>query len=276
MNAVLVIAGAEIRAARRNRWVLATTLLLAALALTLAFLGSAPTGTVGAGALEVTVVSLSSLTIFLVPLIALLLSYDAIVGEAERGTLLLLLSYPVERWQIVLGKFLGHVAVLAFATALGYGAAGLVLGWSEAAPDVESWAAFADMIGSSIVLGGAFLALGYLVSVAVRDRGLAAGLAIGLWLVLVLLYDMALLGVLVADQGKSITAGLFNDLLLLDPADIYRLFNLSGFAKVSLFSGMAGLSGETPFGRTALLAALAAWVVVPLTLAALLFRRKQF
>ena len=41
------------------------------------------------------VVSLSSLTIFLVPLIALLLSHDAIVGEAERGTLLLLLSYPV-------------------------------------------------------------------------------------------------------------------------------------------------------------------------------------
>jgi Cu-processing system permease protein len=118
--------------------------------------------------------------------------------------------------------------------------------------------------------------LGYLVSVAVRDRGFAAGLAIGLWLALVLLYDMALLGILVADQGKSITAGLFNDLLLLDPADIYRLFNLSGFAKVSLFSGMAGLSGEAQFGRAALLAALAAWVVVPLTLAALLFRRKQF
>ena len=82
MSPILVIAGAEIRAARRNRWVLATTLLMAALALSLAFLGSAPTGTVGVGALEVTVVSLSSLTIFLVPLIALLLSYDAIVGES--------------------------------------------------------------------------------------------------------------------------------------------------------------------------------------------------
>ena len=42
-----------------------------------------------------TVVSLASLTVFLVPLIALLLAYDAIVGEAERGTLLLLLAYPV-------------------------------------------------------------------------------------------------------------------------------------------------------------------------------------
>ena len=41
------------------------------------------------------IVSLSSLTIFLLPLIALLISYDAVVGEMERGTMLLLLSYPV-------------------------------------------------------------------------------------------------------------------------------------------------------------------------------------
>jgi Cu-processing system permease protein len=274
MKPVTVIAGAEIRAALRNRWILATTLLMAALALTLAFLGSARTGTVGAGPLEVTVVSLSSLTIFLVPLIALLLSYDAIVGEAERGTLLLLLAYPVARWQVVVGKFLGHTAVLAFATILGYGAAGLVLGWSGSA-DAESWAAFAGMVGSSVLLGAAFLALGYLASVAVRDRGMAAGLAIGLWLALVLLYDMALLGALVADHGRTITAPAFNALLLFDPADVYRLFNLSGFAQVSLFAGMAGLAEQAQFGRDTLLAVLGLWVAAPLGLAALVFTRKQ-
>jgi Cu-processing system permease protein len=274
MIPVLVIAAAEIRAALRNRWVLATTLLLAALALTLAFLGSAPTGSVGVGPLEVTVVSLSSLTIFLVPLIALLLAYDAVVGEAERGTLLLLLAYPVARWQVVLGKFLGHSAVLAFATGLGYGVAGLVLGYG-ATPDAQSWLAFAAMIGSSVLLGMVFLALGYLVSVAARDRGMAAGLAIGIWLLLVLLYDMALLGLLVWDQGRTITVATFNGLLLLDPADIYRIFNLSGFAKVSLFSGMAGLAAQAQWSRGALLLALCLWIAAPLTLAALLFRRKQ-
>ncbi len=53
MKNVLIIAGKEIQEGLRNRWVLATTLLLAALALTLTFLGSAPTGNVGAGALDV-------------------------------------------------------------------------------------------------------------------------------------------------------------------------------------------------------------------------------
>ena len=114
MSTILVIAEKEIREGLRNRWVLATTRLLATLALSLTFLGSAPTGNVGAGALDVVIVSLSSLSVFLVPLIALLISHDAVVGEMERGTMLLLLSYPVKRWQVVLGKFLGHLAILAF------------------------------------------------------------------------------------------------------------------------------------------------------------------
>ena len=89
MRNVLLIAAKEIQESLRNWWVLSTTLLLAALALTLTFLGSAPTGSVGVRALDVVIVSLSSLTIFLLPLIALLISHDAIVGEIERGTMLL-------------------------------------------------------------------------------------------------------------------------------------------------------------------------------------------
>lgn len=128
MNNIAIIAAKEIQEGLRNRWVLATTLLLAALALSMTFLGSAPTGSsIGASRLDIVIVSLSSLTIFLIPLIALLISHDAIVGEMERGTMLLLLSYPLSRTQMVLGKFLGQLAILAFATLFGYGAAALAL-----------------------------------------------------------------------------------------------------------------------------------------------------
>jgi Cu-processing system permease protein len=274
MRAIAIIAGREIRDGLRNRWVLGASLLMAGLALTLAFLGSAPTGVVGAGPLEVTIVSLSSLTIFLVPLIALLLSHDAVVGEHDRGTLLLLLSYPLARWQVILGKFLGHVAILTFATALGYGAAGaaLVLGGGA---DADSIASFAGMVGTSVLLGAVFVALGYLISTLVRERATAAGLAIGIWLAFVLLYDMALLGLLVADQGKTLGAAAFNWLLLLNPADIYRLLNLAGLSKASLFAGMAGLSEELQFGRATLFLALTTWMAVPLVLATLAFSRRQ-
>lgn len=275
MNMLRIIAVKEFRDGLRNRWVVATTLLMAALALTLSFLGSAPTGTVGASPLDVTIVSLSSLTIFLLPLIALLLSYDAIVGEIDRGTMSLLLSYPVARWQILVGKFLGHAAIVGVATMLGYGAAGAALAFGGAEITPESWQAFAAMIGSSVLLGAAFTALGYLASTLVRDRGTAAGIAVGVWLAFVLLYDMGLLGLVVADQGRMLSTGVLNALLLANPADAYRLFNLTGFASVSQFSGMSGLSNTVQLSPGALLGVLAAWVAAPLALATLVFSRRQ-
>lgn len=275
MNGVLVIAAKEIRERMRNRWVVAATLLLAALALTLTFLGAAPAGRVGAGALEVVVVSLCSLSIFLLPLIALLISHDAVVGESERGTMLLLLSYPIARWQVLLGKFLGLVAVLGLATVVGYGAAAaalLAVGHGVAA---ESWQAFALMVGSSVLLGAAFIALGMLASTLVHDRGAAAGVAVGLWLVMVLLWDMALLGVLVADAGESISAGMVDAALLLNPTDAYRLLNLAGLPGLGALSGMAGLAEGTGLTPAVLLATLAAWVLLPLAAAAAVFTRRE-
>jgi Cu-processing system permease protein len=272
---VLIIAAKEIHRAIRNRWVLAATLLLAGLALSLTFLGSAPTGTVGVRALDVVIVSLSSLTIFLVPLIALLISHDAIVGDMERGTMLLLLSYPVARWQVLLGKFLGHLAVLSFATCLGYGLAVGALATAGSRIDSDSLLAFAAMVGSSVLLGAAFVAIGYLVGAFARDRGTAAGICIGLWLLLVLIYDMALLGVLALDQGRSISATALNAMLLLNPTDVYRLFNLTGFANVSAFAGMAGLAQSTSLSMPVLLAVLLVWTLVPLGFAALAFSRRE-
>lgn len=273
MTPALIIAGKEVRDSLRNRWIVGSTLLLAGLAFMLTVLGSAPTGTLAAKPLAVTVVSLASLTIFLIPLIALLLSYDAIVGEAERGTMLLLLTYPVTRHQIIFGKFLGHCAILAFATIVGYGAAGVAASLSGEA-DAESWRAFAGLLASSVMLGAVFVALAYAVSASVRERSTAAGIAIGLWLLFVVLYDLGMLGLLVAGAG-GMTAEGFGYLLLLNPADVYRLFNLTAFEDVRGFSGMAGLSGEVRLPAGLLAGVLAAWAAVPLAVAALLFRRRE-
>ena len=67
MKTVLVLALGEIREGLRNRWVAASIVLLATLAFALSALGSAPTGTVNADALSVSVASLSSLSVYLVP-----------------------------------------------------------------------------------------------------------------------------------------------------------------------------------------------------------------
>ncbi len=276
MKALVILAAKELRDGLRNRWVAAAILLLATLSLSLAFLGSAPVGSVKAGALSVTIASLSSLSVYLLPLIALLLAYDALVGEAERGTLLLLLAYPVARWQVVLGKFLGHVAILAVAILFGYGAVllGLALTGNGTAAAGE-WQAFGAMMASSLLLGAAFLALGYLPSALVRERATAAGAAIGLWLIFVVLYDLTLLGLLIADEGQRIGQALISTLLVINPTDAYRLFNLAGSDGVGQVSGMAGLASAGGFGPAIPLLAILAWVALPLTATVLVFRKKE-
>lgn len=275
MNAVVIIAGNEFKRAVRNRWIAATTLLMLALSLSLSLVGSAPTGSVDADRLGITIVSLSSLSIFLIPLIALMLSYDAIVGEMENGTMLLLLTYPVRRWQIITGKFIGHTAVLTVATILGYGAAGLAIGVIESNANVETWMAFLAMCGTSVLLGMAFLALGYLVSAIVRERGTAAGLAVAVWLLFVLLFDMALLGVLVADQGQTLKANTVTALMMFNPADIYRMLNLTGSPDIAALAGMAGVSESVRMPASVLTGSLLMWSLIPIGLAIMVFRRRE-
>ena len=119
---VLTLAFKEFRDRLRNRWVLAVALVFAVFSLVITYAGGAQQGAVGLRSLEFTVTSLVSLVIYLVPLIALLLGFDAIVGERERGSLDLLLAYPITRSELLLGKYLGLALALALAMLAGLAA----------------------------------------------------------------------------------------------------------------------------------------------------------
>lgn len=275
MNAVLTVAHKEFRDGLRNRWVLAISLMLGLLAVGIAYFGAAASGSVGFTSLSTTVVSLSSLAVFLIPLIALLLAYDAVVGEQEQGTLLLLLTYPMPRSALLLGKFLGHGLILAVATVIGFGVAGAVigLGAEDIAPG-ELLRAFGVFILSAVLLGWAFIALAYLISVLVVEKARAAGLALLVWFLFVLVFDLALLALLVGADGKA-GAGWLPYLLLFNPTDCFRLVNLAGFEAAQAYSGLLSVADSAFANPAALCGALALWTIVPLSLAVWRFRRRQ-
>lgn len=275
MYEIVTVAGKEFRDGLRNRWVLAISAVLALFALGLAYFGAAASGQVGFTSLDTTIVSLASLAIFVIPLIALLLAYDTVVGEEEQGTLLLLLSYPLSRFQLLSGKFLGHASVLAVSTVLGFGLAGLVITASTgdlAAFDV--WTALGFFILSSVLLGWAFVALAYVISVAVGEKSRAAGLALIVWFLFVLVFDLGLLGMLVATEG-GVGAEVFPYLLLLNPTDVFRLANLAGFEAAQAYSGLVSVAAARVFHPGVLIGVLALWVAVPFGLAAWLFGRRS-
>lgn len=275
MNTLFTLALKEYKDGIRNRWVLAITVLLTLFALTLVFLGSAPVGETKASPIAITIVSLASLNIFLLPLIALLLSYDTLVGEIENGTMLLLLSYPVSRWQVVIGKYLGQSLILATATLAAYAiaAVALLLSHDQLATTFAVWRPYLAMTASTLALGCAFLAIGYLISAIARERARAAGMAIGGWLFFVLIYDIALLGALILDKGRFIGEKTLAWLLWANPADSYRLLNL-GSGDNAHVAGLLNVGQSAALSPPLLILSLALWIILPLALAILLFKRK--
>ncbi len=205
----------------------------------------------------------------------MLLSHDALIGEIERGTMSLLLSYPISRTQVLAGKFIGHLLVLTLATTIGYGLAGLALQLGSGGFSAAGWGPLILLIVASILLGAAFMSIGYLISAWAKERATAAGVAIAVWLFFVVIFDMAILGALVADSQQAITANILEVILLFNPTDIYRLLNLTGYENTAMYAGMAGLSSQLSLSKTILFIMQFAWIIVPLVLAMMTFKKRS-
>jgi Cu-processing system permease protein len=272
MTRFLSIAATEMLILRRNRWLLMATIVMVLFALALTFAGSAPTGTLGVDMLTISVTSMTTLSVYLAPLLALMISFDAIAGEAERGSLALLLSYPAGRGEILLGKFAAHLAALGFAMTVGFGTAGAIAAWSGGAGH-DSLIALGRLIATSILLGAVFLALGYFVSALSRSATAAAGLSAGLWLVFVVLYDLGLLGAVVMDGGGNFTRSIFPWLMVANPADAFRVWNIAASDGVALASGMAGAAQTLP--AWAAPTSLLIWPVLAFLMARAAFKRVE-
>ncbi len=270
MNAVIAVVIKEFKDGLRNRWLVSITLIFAILSLGLSYFSGVATGQIQQAPLSSIIASLSSLAVFVIPLIALLLCYDSFVGEQESGTLLLLMTYPLSHVQLLLGKFLGQGLIIAFATFLGFGCAGIALAIDQGFAQVAL--PFGLFIASAILLGWCFCALAYVISILVNEKSKAAGLALLTWFFFVLVFDLALLGLLVSNDD-SLSQSQLLSLMLLNPADIFRLVNLSAI-DTSDVNGVLAIAINSGLSTRTLFVILASWTLVPLSLASYLFKRK--
>jgi len=146
------------------------------------------------------------------------------VGEQEQGTLLLLLSYPVHRWQVMLGKYLGQSAILTTAVLLGFGTASGFLVWAGSVTE-GSGISLAHFALSAVLLGLVFLAIAHFISLICSEKSKAAGLALLVWFLFTLVYDLGLLALLVGTQGW-LNESFLRFALMANPTDTFRMINL--------------------------------------------------
>lgn len=261
MHEINVILRKELRDALRGRWLLAFAATFAILALTLSLV-QGTSGDLGAQGFNKTTAGLINLCLLLVPLLALILGAGGIAGERERGTLATLLSQPVSPAQLVLGKYIGLLIAVWMAIALGFGGAGLMMALFSPITDVNHYFLF---VALSAALAAAMLSLGLFISVFADSRLKALSIAVVLWFLLVLLYDLGAVGLAlsVSSSGRSLLL-----VVLGNPIECVRILAIMSLESDLDVLGPLGAYVTNEVGRgtgVALLSvALFAWVVIPL------------
>jgi len=120
---------------------------------------------------------------FLIPLTAIALGFDAVNGEYNRRTMSLVLSQPIYRDALLLGKFLAGIGTIAITlTALWVLLTGLGLWFLGVAPSTEEVGRALLFLFATLAYAGVWLALAILFSAHFRQPATSALAALSVWL----------------------------------------------------------------------------------------------
>ncbi len=121
-------------------------------------------------------------------LLGIVLGFDAVSGEKERGTLRQILSNRLKRSDVILAKWMSGCAVLAVTLAMAGTAAGLVVALrAGGAWSASEWASYAVILLVAILYCSAFFTVGLAASALSRSSAVSVLVALLAWVSFVLI-----------------------------------------------------------------------------------------
>jgi Cu-processing system permease protein len=259
----LTIAGIQARDVVRSRWILAYTgfFLLLSEGL-LRFSGDEAKA----------LLSLATASLMIIPLAALVLA--TIYVYTAREFTELLLAQPIRRSALYAGLYAGLSLPAAAGFVIGVATPFLVRGGGD--PSQRGALVALLLVGTALTC--AFTAIAFCVALRTEDRLRGVGVALGVWLLLAIVYDGLVLTI-VAVLGaypieRPVLALMFANpidlgrLLLLMRLDASALLGYTGAVFARFFSGAAGTWLASGM--------LLLWIAAPVAAGARWFRRKDF
>lgn len=245
VRSACIVGKKEFGDALRNFWLIIGPIIFALLSVAVIFGTAAIGGTFSFRPLDAVMNSTVTLGVFFIPLIAILISYDSFVGEKEGNTLILLLTYPISRISLLVGKLIGSGTALLLCLILGFSLLPLLTLLRLLPYDLyEVSKDTFFLICSGWLLGFVFILISFSVSLVADRKAKALAILLAIWLVSVFLYDLGLLVATIAFQA-SFSNELLTIFMELNPASAFRLFNteISGGSALKLnnFSAMVYL-----------------------------------
>lgn len=259
----------ELRDGLRNRWLIAYAVLLGLLGLAATAAGYDSVAGLGLQMFGRTTATLMNLSLLLGPLVGVLVGAAAIAGERERGTLENLLAQPISRTRLLLAKHAGLTVALAVATVAGFVPAGVLVAVTSGGGMLAYYALFPLLaVGAVVSLAG----IGLFISVCSRSAVQAQGIAVAVWFLLALFYDLLLIGSLAAG---GLSTNWLVPALVANPIDATRVLGVLALEPDLYTLGPAGVLLTATLGSAgasaALASTIAAWTAIPVVAATLRF-----
>jgi Cu-processing system permease protein len=277
-NVVFSIAKKEIMDNIRNKWIILVAAMFAILTLVVSYFGSL--GTSGWQNLGNTISGMTELGSFLISIVAFMLGYAAIIGEIERGSMSSLLSLSANRFEIVVGKWLGLGAVLCFTIFVGYGFAGILIALNVSNVNILEYLVF---IGLTMIFGLVFLTVALFFSTMFSKRSTALGGAIFLWFLFNIILPIVFVGLLattidftkITMETTLTVPDWYFVLNLFNPISVYSTLITITIAPVQSSTGSGFIPNPSWYSSGLLLGVLVSWIIVFFILAVWRFQRKD-
>lgn len=125
-----------------------------------------------------TTASMLNLTLYLLPLMTLLLGAFSLTAEKEEGSWQLLSTYPISTLSFVAGKYIGLSTVLLSIVAFGYGITGVVGFMTGKGLAADAFGLFFSFTAGLVLL---FLAIALVLGTLARNRWQALTFAVTVW-----------------------------------------------------------------------------------------------
>ena len=272
-SAVMLICWQEFTLNRRNRWVVSFAILFAALTLSLAYFGMVTSGYSGFQDFTRTSASIINLGGFLIPLVALLLGVFSFI--TNQGYFEILVTQPISRSRVLLGRYLGLLLTIVGASLLGFGLPGVLIALVIGTAGAQSYLL---VVVYSMMLAMVFTGLSVLISLLARRRQIALGIALGVWVFYELIYGMLMLGTTLYLSPTVLKTVLLGGLMG-NPVDITRVLSLLQIGGPHLY-GPAGatlvkLTGSAGMATTYGVLGLLVWIAVPIIVSMRIFERQN-
>lgn len=268
---IILIMKKEAGESLRNRWFIIYTLCFSALALLVLMFSTMGGDIAGFTGFGKTAASIINLVLLFVPLIAIITGGVSISQERENGTLPYLLSHPINKNEIFLGKFLGILLAIWFSILIGFGLAGLGIAITGGQGEITGYLL---VIFLSALLAASFLSIGFLVSVYSTKASKAIGISVFLWLLFIILGDLGIMGTTVA---MNLDIKQVFGLALLNPAEVYKIASVLVLSPRFEILGPVGVYAVRTFGQQGifflLFSIMILWILIPIGFAYLVFTR---